>query len=256
MLQAYRKSEITFLRAPALERIPGVVHAFSTRRADSDNFTLGSEGPGVGENRGRFLAAVGIPGWPIVRLRQIHSNIVHSVSENQEANAAKEGDAAYTARGGLVLGVVTADCVPILVADSGGRGGGVVHAGWRGTSEGVARKTIDAMAGELNLDPGELVAVMGPHIGVCCMEVGEEVFDWFADPDVFRRQPEWEKPHLKLAEANRRQLLGAGLDPENVTASSLCTKCRPDLFHSYRRDGEPSGRMFSVVGLAAPGGSL
>ncbi len=249
MLQAYRKSKVTFLRAPALERIPGVVHAFSTRRADSDDFTLGSKGTGVAENRVRFLSAVGIPGWPVVRLRQIHSNIVHPVSENQAANDENEGDAAYTGLGGLALGVVTADCVPILVADSGGRGVGAIHAGWRGTSEGVARKTIDAMVSGLNVDPGDLHAAVGPHIGVCCLEVGEEVFNWFADSDVFERRAGWGKPHLNLAEANRRQLLGAGLAPEHVLVSTLCTKCRPDMFYSYRREGGRSGRMFSVIGL-------
>ena len=226
-----------------------MVHAFSTRRAGSDDFTLGSQGGGVGENRGRFLAAVGIPAWPIVRLQQVHSNIVHSVSENEDANDPKEGDAAYTGLGGIVLGVVTADCVPILVADSGGRAVGAVHAGWKGTSESVLRRTVDAMIDELELDPGDLYAAIGPHIGACCMEVGEEVFDWFADPDVFERRPDWEKPHLKLAEANRRQLLGAGLNPDNVAVSTLCTKCRPDLFYSYRRDGGNTGRMFSVIGL-------
>ena len=81
------------------------------------------------------------------------------------------------------------------------------------------------------------------------MEVGEEVYEWFGHPAVFERRKEWPKPHLNLAEANRLQLIEAGVDPDRVIVSSLCTKCRADLFHSYRRDGDRAGRMFSLIGI-------
>jgi YfiH family protein len=245
MLHTYRASHITFLRSPALEAIPGVAHAFSTRRGAAGDLTIGRA---ASEPRDQFTAAVGMPGWPFCGVRQVHSNLVHAVRENEFANEAPEGDALWTGLGGLTLGVVTADCVPILVAARDGSTVGAVHAGWRGTSEGVARRTIESMAEAAA--PADLVAAIGPHIGVCCMEVGEEVFDWFHDPGLFERRPEWPRPHLNLAEANRRQLAEAGVPPEAIETSCLCTRCRGDLFHSYRRDGETAGRLLAAIGIS------
>ena len=232
-----------------MDAIPGVVHAFSTRRVESSDVSLGGDGPRIQDNRDRFMAAVGLEAWPIARLRQVHSNIVHWVGDNEFVNDIAEGDAAGTSLPGLALGVMTADCVPILIADGKAQAIAVAHAGWRGTSEGVVRKTVDAMVSGKGIEPSDLSAAIGPHIGVCCMEVGEEVFDWFAQPEVFERRPEWSRPHLNLAEANRLQLVAAGLGPERVQVSTLCTRCRSDMFHSYRRDGDDAGRMLSVIGI-------
>ena len=207
-------------------------------------------GPGdASVDRVRFLAAAGLGGWPVGRLRQIHSNVVHSVRDNAFANKAPEGDAAYTELPGIALGVMTADCVPILIADSSGRAVGATHAGWRGTSEGVLRRTVDALVADFRIHPEDLRVAIGPHIGVCCLEVGEEVYEWFADPEIFERRAEWLKPHLNLSEANHRQLVAGGVRPEHIQTSALCTRCRADLFYSYRRDGEAAGRMFSVIGI-------
>lgn len=236
MLHTYRASHSTFLRAPVLEAVPGIVHAFSTRRGTGD-----------------LMTAAGMAGWPVAKLHQIHSNIVHKVLDNGFANDAPQGDATYTGLQGLALGVVTADCCPILVAERSGRAIAAIHAGWRGTSEGVARRTIDGMVAELGLDPSALVAVIGPHIGACCMEVGEEVVEWFQDPTVFERRDAWPRPHLNLAQANEKQLRGAGIPDEAIDVSGLCTRCRGDLFHSWRRDGSSAGRMLSVIGIEAAG---
>lgn len=246
MLHTYRESHITFLRSPILEAVPGVVHAFSTRRAGAADLSLDRES---GEARNQFTAAVGLAGWPVCELKQVHSNQVLSVENNEFANSIREGDAAFTSLPGLVLSVLTADCVPILVAERGGRCVAAIHAGWRGASEWIARKAVDSMVRESGVDPSALVVAIGPHIGVCCMEVGEEVFDFFQDPTLFERRPHWPKPHLDLAEANRRQLIAAGVFSESIEVCRLCTRCRSDLFHSYRRDGSRAGRMLSVVGI-------
>jgi YfiH family protein len=245
MLHAYRNAHVTFLRAANLDRIPGIVHAFSTRRSEDADLSL--SGPST--NGARFLAAVGMAGWPLARMRQVHSNAVHRILDNGFVNDPPEGDAACTSLKGMALGVVTADCLPILIADQATRTVGVAHAGWRGTSEGVVRKTVDELVSRHDLRAEDLRVAIGPHIGVCCMEVGEEIVEWFGDPGVFERRPEWRKPHLDLAEANRRQLEAAGVVPEHVHVSTLCTRCRADLFHSYRRDGDGSGRMLSVIGM-------
>ncbi len=249
MLQAHHSANETFLKAPILDRISGVVHAFSTRGEGSPSPATGGGNNRVEDERDGFMAALGLAGWPVGRLSQVHSNVTHHVADVDFANAAPEGDAAYTGLTEIALEVRTADCIPILFADSSARVVAVAHAGWRGTSEGVVRKIVDSIVSDFGISATDLAVAMGPHIGVCCMEVGEEVFDWFAVPDIFERKPEWANPHLNLAEANRRQLLDAGVGSDLIQASALCTRCRPDLFHSYRRDGAGAGRMISIIGI-------
>ena len=100
------------------------------------------------------------------------------------------------------------------------------------------------------VDGKSLAVAVGPHIGVCCYEVGDDVVEAIGDDAVFERRPEWPKPHLNLAEANRRQLVRAGVPERQIEISSLCTRCREDLFFSYRREGKGAGRLLSVIGIA------
>jgi YfiH family protein len=247
MLQAKRVSQVTFLQSEAFDRIPAVVHGFSTRRAERNDFSLGpasSPDPLVQMNRVRFAAAVGASGWPIMKLKQVHSAIVRDIDDTSAADEPLEGDAAVTALPGVLLGVQTADCAPILIACTEARGAAAIHAGWRGTAAHVTEAAVTRIIAKLQLDPKDLAAVIGPHIGVCCYEVGPEVRDAIGDPSVF------EGRRLNLAEANRRQLTSCGVSPDRIEVSSLCTRCRPDLFYSYRQEGDKTGRMLSVIGIA------
>jgi YfiH family protein len=253
MLNAKRESQVTFLHSEALDRIPGIVHGFSTRRAERNDFTLGplsSPNPIIPVNRARFLAALGAPGWPILKLRQVHSGILVDMDDTRAAGDPIEGDAAVTALRGALLGVQTADCVPILISDSAGTCVGAVHAGWRGTAARVTELTVQRMIQKFGVRAEDLSAAIGPHIGVCCYEVGPEVVAAIPDEGAFERRPEWEKPHLNLAAANQRQLVNAGMSAERIDSTSLCTRCRADLFFSYRRESELSGRMLAVIGIA------
>jgi len=253
MLQVKRREQITFLQSEALARIPGVVHAFSTRRGERNDFTLGppsSPNPMVQMNRVRFLAAIGAAGWPILKLKQVHSNIVVDMDDTFAAGEAVEGDGAVTSLRDVALGVQTADCVPILIADSEGKAVAAIHAGWRGTAAGITKRTVGRLVEKFGINAKNLTAAIGPHIGVCCYEVGEEVAAAISDTGAVVRRPEWPKPHLDLADGNRRQLISAGLADSRIEASSLCTRCREDLFHSYRRDGTRMGHMLSVIGMA------
>jgi len=252
MLQVKRQDQITFLQSEALERVAGIIHGFSTRRAEHTDLTLGphsSPNPMVQINRVRFLAAVGAAGWPIMKLKQVHSGSVVDMNDSSAANDAVEGDAAVTDIKGIMLGVQSADCVPILIADSSGAAVAAIHAGWRGTAAHIVEATVARIREKFSIDPKNLIASIGPHIGVCCYEVGDDVLEAIADSAVFERKSEWPKPHLNLAEANRLQLLNAGLADHKVEISSLCTRCRKDLFHSYRRDGKKTGHMLSVIGI-------
>jgi len=184
-----------------------------------------------------------------MKLRQVHSGTVVNIRDTSAATDAVEGDAAVTALAGAVLAVQTADCVPILIADSHGTAVAAVHAGWRGTAARIVESTVARLREQFALDPQDLFAAVGPHIGVCCYEIGLEVLAAIADPALFEYKSEWMKPHLNLGEANRRQLINSGLPDEGIEVSSLCTRCREDLFHSYRRDGTKMGHMLSVIGI-------
>jgi YfiH family protein len=201
-------------------------------------------------NRVRFGAAIGAPGWPILKLKQVHSGIVVDMHDTSAAGNAIEGDASVTGLQGVMLGVQTADCVPILIADSEAKAVAAIHAGWRGTAARIAKATVAALREKYGIDPKNLTAAIGPHIGVCCYEVGEEVVEAMNEPAVFNRRPEWPKAHLNLGEANRRQLIDAGIPEPQIDSSSLCTRCREDLFHSFRRDGKRTGHMLSLIGMA------
>jgi YfiH family protein len=200
--------------------------------------------PLMAMNRARFLAVVGAAGWPVMKLNQVHSGIVRDVDDTSPANEPLEGDAIVTRLKGLMLGIHTADCVPILIAEREARHVAAVHAGWRGTAAGITEATVRRLVDKFKVAPANLVAAVGPHIGVCCYEVGEEVARLF--PGLTTSG----KPHLNLAEANRLQLLNAGIPAGQIEVSSLCTRCREDLFFSYRRDGSRAGRMLAIIGIA------
>ncbi|MBI5197971.1 MAG: peptidoglycan editing factor PgeF [Nitrospirae bacterium] len=194
-----------------------------------------------------------------VSVRQVHGNTVFeadfpggSWSDFIRAAAESSADALITDRRGVGLAVVTADCVPVLLYDPVRRIIGAVHAGWRGTVEGVLSKTVAKMVEKFQSDPVDIRAGLGPAIGPCCYEVG---------PEVVRRLKEspweqWEsclhprdgdKGVLDLIALNRLQLLHGGIISGNIHRSDLCTACRPDLFYSYRRDGIGTGRMVSGI---------
>jgi len=253
MLQVKRQDQITFIHSEALDRIPGVVHAFSTRRAERPDFSLGpanSPNPMVQINRARFAAAIGGAGWPIIKLKQVHSGIVVDIDDTSAASEAVEGDAAVTGLAGVMIGVQTADCVPILLAHRERRAVAAIHAGWRGTAAGIAEATVMRLVQKFGVAVNDFVAAIGPHIGPCCYEVGEEVAAEIGHGEAIVRSIEREKPHLDLGLANRAQLLHAGIPDTQIETSSLCTRCRADLFHSYRRDGKRMGHMLSLIGIA------
>jgi polyphenol oxidase len=253
MLQVKRVSQITLLHASALDAITGVAHAFSTRRAEHTNLTLGptsSDNPMIPINRSRFLAAAGVPGWPVLKLKQTHSGIVRDMTDTWPSNEPLEGDSAVTAVRGAVLAIQTADCVPILIADREARVVAAVHAGWRGTAQRIAHSTVKFISEKYRISPLELTAVIGPHNAVCCYEVGDDVIEAINDPSAFVRQSDGGKPHFNQALANQRQLIEAGIPENQIVTSNLCTQCRADLFFSYRREGKHAGRLLSIIGLA------
>jgi purine-nucleoside/S-methyl-5'-thioadenosine phosphorylase / adenosine deaminase len=199
-------------RARALARFDWLEHGFGTRFFD--------------------------PPEPLTTLRQVHSDIAVYADRD---GCLGEGDAILSDSPGRFVGVKTADCLPILLVDERHRAVAAVHAGWRGTVAGVVRSTLKAMAARWDTQPGDLHTAIGPGIGPCCFEVGPDVAVQFGEP--------FQCTCIDLEQANRRQLIEAGLASDRIYTLGLCTFCLSDQFHSFRRDREKAGRMISVVGV-------
>ena len=289
-----KRSKLNILRAQNLEKIPWLVHGFSTRaggfsraygKADLNlGFTKDDPRATVERNRAAFLAALepargrqnkNAHDWKLITLRQIHSDIIHPVDAKSDVPLI--GDGLVTAAPGLLLGIQTADCLPIILVDSKRRAVGVFHAGWRGTVKRIVEKGAGEMHRWFGTRPEDIKAAIGPGIGGCCYEVGEEVrtkfesqFSYAAklfrevkDSDPVRekypllflsaRAPgHGELPpkiFLDLAEANRRQLLSVGVPAKSIETAPMCTTCHTDLLFSYRAEKGKTGRMMAAAGI-------
>jgi YfiH family protein len=177
---------------------------------------------------------------PLATLHQVHSAVC--VDACGRAGRVGEGDALLSDTPGLLVGVRTADCVPILLADETHRAVAAVHAGWRGTVQRIAAHAVEALRARFGTAPAELHAAIGPGIGPCCFEVGPEVAAEFGMAG---------RVKIDLAAINRTQLIEAGVPPERIYSARLCTMCLPEEFHSFRRDRERAGRMISRIGVRA-----
>jgi hypothetical protein len=176
-------------------------------------------------------------------VKQIHSNQVVAVTEPGNHG---EADAITTSTPGLVVGVKTADCLPILLADLEHRAVAAVHAGWRGTAARIVAATLSNMSERFGTRPGSVFAAIGPGIGRCCFEVGPEVAREFGFWRLELAKASG-KRHVDLIAVNRDELLAAGVPEQQIDASSLCTVDRTDLFYSFRKERESAGRMLSWI---------
>jgi YfiH family protein len=231
-----------YVRLPELEAA-GMRHGFSCRGPA----TGGRASAGI--EMGRLADALGIGTLPRARLRQVHSAEVRLASD-ATGTEPPAGDALVTARRGTAMAILTADCVPILVVAPESGGAAAVHAGWRGTLAGVLSAAIVRLMQETGADPASLVAGVGPAIRSCCYEVGEEVESAFLarDPSAaacFRRATPG-RPTLDLVAANAAQAARVGIAGPRFLDAGLCTRCRSDLFHSYRAEGPGAGRIVTL----------
>jgi len=290
-----RKSDgLQILQAEPFNQFKWLVHGFSTRPggvSELKNSRLGrskkeavlnlgfadwDRRERVDTNRRRLQKALGHSDAGIVTLRQVHSDVLH-VIRGGPLPGEPNGDALVTQAQGLLLGIQTADCIPLLLVDPRHRAVAAVHAGWRGTVARIAEKTVGRMAMEFGTRPKDVLAALGPGIGRCCYEVGPDVVkefaaqfsdagEWFDGPFAMLASGEDPNPlawltmmppghqpppvrcHLDLHAANSAILTNAGLRRKNIFAADFCTSCRTDLFFSYRREGV-TGRMMAVIGV-------
>jgi YfiH family protein len=184
----------------------------------------------------------------IAQVHQVHGARAVVVRVGSEADVRREqADALVTHAPGIAVGVRTADCLPVLVADPASGGAAALHAGWRGVVAGVVRAGIDALGAR---DRSKLIAAVGPCIGPCCFEVGADVAAEIAKaagtPDVIARRA-GDKAYVDLRSAVRSKLRALGLLEASIEDVPGCTKHEHDRFHSYRRDGANSGRQLSII---------
>jgi YfiH family protein len=245
---------------PGSERVAGSAAGCSTRlggvslgRYSSLNLgeRWGDLPAHVAENRRRLAADGGFDLARLTTARQVHRAGCEVADGRDPAEVALcEADAVCTSEPGRAVGVYTADCVPLLLADGQGRVA-AAHAGWRGTVAEVAKAALAGLMA-LGAARGDIHVLVGPCIGPCCFEVGEEVaaeFERVAPRAVLRHLGE--KPHVDLRRANLDLLEAAGV--RNVTVLPACTRCDAERFFSYRRDGAGIGQMLSfIVGGLAP----
>ncbi|HTO68665.1 MAG TPA: polyphenol oxidase family protein [Myxococcota bacterium] len=177
--------------------------------------------------------------------RQVHG----SALARAPFAARPEADAVWSDRPGAAVGVVTADCVPILVAHRGGRFVCAIHAGWRGSAARIAARTVRALVQATGARPAELVAAIGPHVGPCCYEVDGPVLTAIPERSVFRPARPGHA-YLDLFALNRLQLVGAGVPARAIERAGGCTSCHPERYASYRRDRTP-GRLVHFIRLGA-----
>lgn len=206
----------------------------------------------IAANKKRLARRLHIPATHILMPHQVHGDRVKRIDEDfllEDAESLEGYDAMMTWTPGICIGVSTADCTPILLYDAKRRTCAAVHAGWRGTVKRIVQKTIERMGINYATEPQDLHAVIGPCISIKNFEVGDEVYEAFANEgfDMNTISKKYEKWHIDLPECNRQQLLGAGVPARNITVSPVCTFMQSDSYFSARRLGIQSGRIFTAI---------
>ena len=235
-----------------LSQVPGIRHAVSTRsggvsegRCESLNvsYSVGDASDKVDENLRRVASAVGAQREDLFAAYQVHGRAV-TVVDAQTAPRPR-CDVLITASPARTLMLRYADCTPVLLVDPVRRCVAAVHAGWRGSAVRAAGAAVEALSNAFGSVPGDLLAGIGPAIGPCCYEVGQDVVEAFADrPELFSGGK------LDLWESNRQALIDAGVVPGQIEVASICTQCESDRFFSHRANGgQPAGRFAALIRL-------
>lgn len=249
-------------RSRYLAGVDSVRHGFFGRNGghSSGDFTslnmslsVGDDPERVARNRADAVSALGLPADALALVRQTHSAIVHTLAAPTDAADRPEGDAMVTNRPGVLLGILTADCTPVLLADVEAGVIGAFHAGWRGAAAGIAANTVAAMTA-LGADPGRMIAVIGPTISQANYEVGPDFAAAILEryPDAGHRfvTPAGGRPHFDLPGFVADGLRGAGV--RLVEDLRLCTYAAPARWFSHRHathNATATGRQIALIGL-------
>jgi YfiH family protein len=242
---------MNIVRSNLLNNFPEIVFGMSTSEGGVSKGKFGLnlsfnvqdfEGDVI-ENRTRFFSALGISGSQVAFTQQKHTvNILPVDRSGQNENC----DALHTAKRNVFLAISIADCTPVMVYDKKHQVVSGIHAGWKGTAGKIVEKTINEMKNLYGTNAEEIIAFIGPSAGKCCYEVGPEVAGQF--PKECSTMKENGKFLLDVRQANVMQLLESGVLNSNIELHPDCT-IHNTIYHSFRRDGNQSGRMFAVIGM-------
>lgn len=267
-LAAHVQEDLLYYSFPSLDALPFVRHGFSTRLGGVSrgiyasmnlSFTRGDEEEAVRENFARFCGAIGLKAENVVLSAQEHHTVLYNATAADRGRGITRErgyadiDGLLTDEPGVVLCTQYADCVPLFFADPIRRVVATSHSGWKGTVAEIGRVTVERMCRDYGCRREDIVAGIGPSIGPCCFEVDAPVAESFAAMDIPTdgciqdgAPGKWQ---VDLWEVNRRILLAAGLRPDKVTVTDLCTRCRPDIFWSHRATGGERGSLAAFIAL-------
>ena len=261
---------VTWLSYQAFEQFPDIVHAFSTRLGGVSqgiyssmnlSFTRGDEDAAVHENYRRLAEAVGFSAEDIVTSDQTHTANVRVITEEDRGNGITKPrpytdvDGMVTNVPGLVLATFYADCVPLYFVDPVKKVIGLSHSGWRGTVGKIGKVTVETMCREFKSRPEDILAAVGPSICQDCYEVSEDVIRQFQKNfpedcwDALFYQKENQKYQLNLWKANELIFYEAGILPEHIAVTNLCTHCNSEILYSHRQAGDARGNLCAFLAL-------
>ncbi len=249
-----------FYRFKGLQKYEQCVHAVTTKNPKAPHegslaLHTGEACSQIIQNRKQIASLLELDTkYHFIAASQTHSSHIEVITKRKNRgwetmnDAVLDCDALITDTKGVILTVLTADCVPVLLYDTRREVVAAIHAGWRGTQANIVLKTVEKMKEVFDSNPQDMVAGIAPSIGRCCYEVEEDVAQFFLkQTEVFDRINK--KYRLDLPLANKIQLLNAGLLEENIEMSGICTACEAKRFFSYRKDHGCSGRFMSMIGL-------
>ncbi len=249
-----------YFKSHVLEGVTGVEHFFTSKLGGLSHgnikglnlgFRVGDDAALVEGNYRLVCRDFGLDYEKITAAKQIHSAKIEIINENNvgfgvsELSKTFEADGLVTNLKNVPLTVFYADCVPVLLTDETAGVVAAVHSGWRGTVQNIAGQAVGLMCREFGAIPQNIKAAIGPSIGSCCFETGEEVANLF-DEDL-RTEIAGGKFKVDLWQANKRLLHNAGLIDANIDVLEYCTMCHSDVLYSYRRDPESTGRMGAFI---------
>jgi YfiH family protein len=246
-------------RSALLSSVPGIIHGV-TRRVAGAGMLDGNVGCSPPRDRNdawamreRWMEAAGLDAEQLVVGSQVHGSAVAIVSSHaQRARASSIGpfDGLATDQSGVVLFTLHADCMPIMAVDPVQRAVATVHAGWRGTVSDIAGETVRAMSDAFASDPANLLVFLGPAIGACCYEVGDDVRGaWAEQSGGEELQPFGSKWTFDLDRANRVLLTRAGVPAAQIESSGICTRCSAEEWFSHRGQGPATGRYGAFIAI-------
>lgn len=239
------------LKSSLLNRFPEIIFGFSTKiglkRRDPYFFNMSlsvkDSRENVLQNRRYFFSRLGLSDLSVATQKQIHGDHITFINDGVNCG---ESDAMITDKTNLGLAISSADCPAIFLFDIEQKVIAAVHSGWRGTEKKILLKVLTKLVRDFNSNPNNIMAYIAPSISQKNYEVGEEVASLFEEKYSAKKNSKY---HLDLQKINRDLMLKFGMLKKNIQVSSLCSYEMSDLLHSYRRDGEISGRAFGIIAM-------